>query len=356
MKIGFVRRGYSPTGGAEAYLQRLAHGVAAEGHQPVLISSRDWPQAAWPNDLVVHVDGVSPLRFAREVERASSACDVVFSLERIFSCDVYRAGDGVHRAWLERRRRFESPWRRLTRWTNPKHRELLQLERCVFSTQRTRLVIANSRMVHDEIVTHYGYPADRIKIIPNGYDAPPLVSGLREKRRAELGVASDAFVVLFAGSGWERKGLQTALDAVRDLPAARLIVAGKGSVSKFRAPANALFVGPRMNLQPDFAAADAFALPTVYDPFSNACLEALAAGLPVLTTSANGFSEVITDGIHGSIFAPGDVKALRDAMRFWAAGSKATEARGECLACASLYPAAQNTRLTLDAIMTLAPK
>lgn len=347
MKIGFVRRGYSSTGGAEAYLLRLAHGVAAAGHMPVLVTSADWPASKWPNEFVIHVPGgESPERFAREAERAASGCDVVFSMERVFSCDVYRAGDGVHRAWLERRSAFEPAWKRWLRWTNRKHRELLSLEKCVFSPERTKLVIANSRMVRDEIVACYGYPAERIEVIPNGYDAPALESGLRERRRAELGLAPEAFVALFAGSGWERKGLRTAIEAARALPEMTLLVAGKGK--PFPMPGNARLLGPRAGLQADFAAADVFVLPTFYDPFSNACLEALAAGLPVLTTTANGFSEIVEAGMHGSIFEPGDAIALVEALRSWR--PRAAEAREACRVLASRYSVAENTRRTLEAI------
>jgi UDP-glucose:(heptosyl)LPS alpha-1,3-glucosyltransferase len=353
MKIGFVRRGYSPTGGAEAYLLRLAHGVAAEGHVPVLVASGDWPVSKWPNEFVIHVPGErSPMQFAREAERAAAGCDVVFSMERVFSCDVYRAGDGVHRAWLERRAVFEPAWKRWLRWTNRKHRELLRLERCVYSPKHTRLVIANSRMVRDEIVEHYGYPAERIEVIPNGYDAPAPESGLRERRRAELALTENGFVALFAGSGWDRKGLRTAVEAARELPEMTLLVAGRGK--SFAMPPNVRLLGPRAGLQADFAATDVFVLPTFYDPFSNACLEALAAGLPVLTTTANGFSEIVTDGAHGSIFTPGDTAGLVNALRFWEPRAAAT--RAECRALAARYSVAENTRRTLEAITRTRPR
>jgi UDP-glucose:(heptosyl)LPS alpha-1,3-glucosyltransferase len=92
-----------------------------------------------------------------------------------------------------------------------------------------------------------------------------------------------------------------------------------------------------------------FVLPTVYDPFSNACLEALAAGLPVLTTHANGFAEIITEGVHGSIFAPGDVAALGSALHSWR--ERAAEARERCQALAARYSVAENTRRSL-AVLT----
>lgn len=352
MKIGFVRRGYSATGGAEAYLLRLAHGVAAAGETPVLLGSREWPADHWPNEFVARTDGRSPRVFADAVQRARRGVDVLFSLERIWGCDVYRAGDGVHRAWLERRAPFEPAWRRFTRWTNRKHRELLALEAHLFSPEHTGRVIANSALVRDEITRFYGYPADRITVIPNGYDAPAVSPGLRARRRAELGLADDAFVALFAGSGWERKGLDVAVAATREAPDVTLLVAGRG-----RPPAKAeprvRFLGPRADLTPDFAAADVFVLPTLYDPFSNACLEALAAGLPVLTTNANGFAEIIVDGVHGSIVSPGDGAALAEKFRDWR--GRAADAREACAARAAHYTVAENVRRSLAVIREAMP-
>jgi UDP-glucose:(heptosyl)LPS alpha-1,3-glucosyltransferase len=312
------------------------------------VTTQDWPASAWPNEHIIRVGGgKSPARFAQEAQRAAESCDVIFSLERVFSCDVYRAGDGVHRAWLERRGVFEPAWRRWLRWTNRKHRELLKLERALFSLGGAGRVIANSRMVRDEIVAHYNYPADCISVIENGYDAPPLEPGLRERRRAELGLAPDVYVALFAGSGWERKGLHAAIDAAADVLGLTLLVAGKGK--PFTVPATVKFLGPRRDLQPDFAAADVFVLPTIYDPFSNACLEALAAGLPVITTNANGFSEIITDGMHGSICSPGDRRALVEALRYWQ--SRAARARESCRALAAGYTVAENTRRSLEVVI-----
>lgn len=346
MKIGFVRRGYSATGGAEAYLRRLAAGVMAAGHAPVLIGTTDWPETDWPGEFVVRVDGSSPARFAREAARAVEGCDVTFSLERIARCDVFRAGDGVHAAWLDRRAAFEPAWRRWARAVNAKHRQLLALEAEVFSPERTGAVIANSAMVRDEIVARYGYPADRITVIPNGYDAPPPAPGARERRRAELGIGADEFVALFAGSGWERKGLRFAVEAMRGREGT-LLVAGRG---RWRGalPDNVRLLGPRRDLTEDFAAADVFVLPTIYDPFSNACLEALAAGLPVITTTANGFGEILTEGMHGSLVAPGDVASTARALEFWR--GRAGAARTQCAARAAEFSVARNVGATLAVI------
>src|SRR5207302_5251159 len=126
-----------------------------------------------------------------------------------------------------------------------------------------------------------------------------------------------------------RKGLRyavAAVEACEDLKI-RLLVAGRGDQTRYRSE-RVRFLGEIADLRPIYAAADIFILPTIYDPFSNACLEALASGLPVITTHANGFSEVIEDGVHGTIVdLANDLLGLRDAIRFWSDLSRRALAR-----------------------------
>jgi UDP-glucose:(heptosyl)LPS alpha-1,3-glucosyltransferase len=375
MKIGLVRRGYSPTGGAEAYLCRLAAGLLDAGHLPVLIGSSEWPEGIWPGDEVVRVPGGSPVEFARNVGRAAGGCDVIFSLERIFECDIYRAGDGVHVAWLERRARFEPAWRGWLRRWNRKHAELIELERRVFDSGRTRFVIANSEMVREEIVRIYEYPAERIIVVRNGVDgrggnelrrnageAPAHAGGAPAvpeagEAPAHAGEAPEVpgtcegreITALFAGSGWERKGLRFAIEAARGMTGLRLVVAGKGKLRGLRRE-RVECLGPVREMGPVYAGADLFVLPTLYDPFANACLEALAAGLPVITTSANGFAEIIEPGVHGEVVEPGDVDGLRRALGGWCDRGRIETARTKCRELAARYSVAENVRGTLDVI------
>src|ERR1043166_8436733 len=135
LRIAFVRRGYSPSGGAEAYLKRLGRGLVDRGHSVQLLAGEEWPQSEWPFGGLTHVRARSTIGFADEVEkiRPQLGCDVMMSLERIWRCDVFRAGDGVHRAWLDRRKKFDLPLQRLTRDLASKHRHILQLEQALFA-------------------------------------------------------------------------------------------------------------------------------------------------------------------------------------------------------------------------------
>src|SRR5207244_10475635 len=130
---------------------------------------------------------------------------------------------------------------------------------------------------------------------------------------AQLRIGVDEIGVLFLGSGWERKGLRFAVAAI-EKQRMRLLVAGRGNTRKYRS-SRVTFLGEIENVRLPLAAADIFILPTIYDPFSNASLEAMAAGLPVITTRANGCSEIIELKVHGSVVdRPDDVNALSDAL------------------------------------------
>ena len=352
MKIGIVRRGHSATGGAEAYLLRLASALRDFGEETTLITSPDWPADRWPFGEILRLKGKTPRDFAGEFSSQSTECDIHLSLERVPGCEVYRAGDGVHAAWLERRNAFEPFWKRLTRGLNSKHAEILDLERRVFDPAKTRAIIANSTMVRDEILAHFPYPADRIHIVRNGI-RPWKELPTRATARQKFGLDSEVFCPLFLGTGWERKGLSIALEAARLLDSAKLLVAGRGPAELYRCD-NAQFLGPVSDIASLFAAADLLVAPTWYDPFSNACLEALAAGLPVITTPANGFSEIITPGVHGDITPAGNSQALAEAIERWRNPQKLTAAREACRSLASEFSIERNARATLEILTRIA--
>jgi UDP-glucose:(heptosyl)LPS alpha-1,3-glucosyltransferase len=366
LNIALVRRGYSRSGGAEAYLKRVAHGIVEAGHEVQLIATGEWPDDQWPFGTIRRLRGKTVTAFADELQqiRPQLACDILFSLERVWSCDVYRAGDGVHRAWLARRRRFDIPLKQFVRAASGKHRDLLQLEGSLFGKRNARRAIVGSQMVADEIVDFYGYPADKIHLVRNGV---PLGTfrfdpDLREKSRTELKLKPDQVALLFVGSGWERKGLLFAIQAMAICKnqKLRLLVAGRGNARPHKTTRFLFwredpvrFLGEVADLRPVYTAADIFILPTIYDPFSNACLEALACGLPVITTRSNGFSEIIENGINGLIIDnPANLTELRDAIHFWSDSSRRDTARVANSARALQFDISENVAQTLKILTT----
>lgn len=368
LRLALVRRGYSPTGGAEAYLKRLARGVIEVGHKVQLIATNEWPEDQWPLGPITRLRAESVIGFADELEqiRPQLDCDGLLSLERVWSCDVYRAGDGVHRAWLARRRKFELPLKQFARALNRKHRDLLHLEESLLASRKAGRAIVASQMVKNEIVDLYGYPADRIDIVHNGVplDKFRFDSELREKSREDLKLKPDQIALLFAGSGWERKGLLFAIQAMAlcQNRKMRLLVAGRRNEMlyktkrlRFWREEPVQFLGEVADISRVYAAADIFILPTIYDPFSNACLEALACGLPVITTGSNGFSEIIEDAVHGSIVNhAGNLVGLRDAIRFWSDPSRRAAARSANIELASQFDISRNVEQTLEILTHVA--
>src|SRR6185312_6785249 len=150
----------------------------------------EWPEVEWPFGSIKRLGGTTVIGFADELEqvRPQLQCDILFSLERVWSCDVYRAGDGVHRAWLSRRRKFEIPLKQFVRGASRKHRDLLQLEESLFEERNAGRVIAASQMLVSEITDMYRYPVDNIDVVRNGVplDKFRFDPRLRERSRAEL--------------------------------------------------------------------------------------------------------------------------------------------------------------------------
>jgi UDP-glucose:(heptosyl)LPS alpha-1,3-glucosyltransferase len=354
MKIGLVRRGFSRAGGAEAYLRRLGRALVDAGHQLTLFATEDWPRAEWPYGTLVRLKESTPLGFSNAVQQSRHSVEILFSLERIESCDCYRAGDGVHRVWLEKRQTFQPGWKRSLRFSNGKHNQILELEQKLLRQRGARRVITNSKLVKHEIIAEFGYPEDKISVIYNGI--PDLhfkkKPGSRWDLRYDAGLNERDIGILFAGSGWERKGLRFAIEALRSLKNRRIkfLVAGEGKKPAF-VPDFVRFLGPVEEMHSLYVAADLFVLPTIYDPFSNACLEALSAGLPVITTTSNGFSEIIESGIHGEVLdRPDDVSGLAEAIKKWSLLSQRDDLRTACVERAQQYTIQRNVAETLKVL------
>ncbi|MCB2191093.1 MAG: glycosyltransferase family 4 protein [Deltaproteobacteria bacterium] len=323
MRLGLIRYKYDFTGGAERVLGLLTRGLAERGHQVHVMAS------AWlgkvPQGVSLHeIAPAKPAAWAASaLEMAKGlSLDSFLSMERVPGCPVFRAGDGVHAAWLERRAPYESRLKRLSFGLNPKHRALLDLERRTLAAPELRHVIAISHMVAQELGRFYQVPSEKIKVIYNAVDeqelTPARQSQTRRSKREELALEQGRPVLLFLGSGWERKGLAFALHALVRLPQTLLMVAGRDRPKPWQKKAHALgvadrvrFLGLQKKVAPLLAAADALVLPTIYDPCSIACLEALYAGTPVVTTAAAGASELVEEGISGAVVsAAGEVEEL----------------------------------------------
>ena len=363
LTIGFLRRGYSSSGGVEVYLKGLAEGLRATGHRVILLGTAEWPSVAWPGGEILRCSGKSLAAYASAVERqkveSGIQFDLILSVEKVPGCDIYRTDEGLHLKWLTERQKYISPWARWFQWRNPKHREKIFLEKQLFQSESTRRVISISDKITRDIVACYGYPVEQISMVRNGVPQGgiPSLNQRNEARRA-LGVSPSEKIILFVGTGWERKGLRFAIRAVEKLakiyPGLRLLVAGKGVQKRYASPV-VKFLGPVKQMSNVYAAADIFITPTIYEPFSLAGLEAFSAGLPVITSAAAGISEIMIAGVHGEVIAePSDVTALSEALRKWIHitddPARVYKSRSDCSALASGFRVERNLNETLAVI------
>jgi UDP-glucose:(heptosyl)LPS alpha-1,3-glucosyltransferase len=324
-------------GGVEAAAYAFASELARRG-QELTVLCREAVADAPHRVQVERLGGPEfwqPLRvweFSRRTARAAATggFDVVQAYSRTRHQTVYRAGGGSHAAYMERM--YARP---ALRRLSPRHAVLLAIEGAAFADAR-QTILCNSRFAADEIARRHGVPAQRLEVIYNGVDLERFHPQLRDASalalRAELEL--DGPLALFAGSGFERKGLDRAITGLaRSGAKGTLIVAGAGEAGPFRAQAESLgvaervrFLGLRADLPALCAASDLFVLPTRYDPFANACLEAMASGVAVATTLDNGAAELVEPGVTGFLcaedFSPA-FRALDDPSRLRDMGAAA---------------------------------
>ena len=330
-RIAFLRQRWHADGGAERFVAATIAELANRGISTVLVT-RSWPET---KATVVRCDPPYLGRlwrdagFQRAARRALRGFDVdlVQSHERIPGCDVYRAGDGVHREWLEQRSRILGPVPRLLLGLSPWHRFTLRSERKMFEDPRLRAVICNSAMVQAGIARSFAIDPTKLHVIPTGVDLErfhPRGRSHGPEVRKRLGIPSPALIALLVGSGFERKGVAFAIEAVaRTDPEWHLVVAGGDRrLSSYAALARRQNVagrvhllGPVADVVPLLGAADAFVLPTLYDPLPNAALEALAAGLPTITSPKSGAADLVLAGGAGFVVDPLDTAGIAARLR-----------------------------------------
>jgi UDP-glucose:(heptosyl)LPS alpha-1,3-glucosyltransferase len=334
-------------GGAETYVADLCRALIAGGHR-VDLYAEEWAEGVLPAGVgCVRVPSSGRTTSARirsfaehsEAALRGRSYDCTVGFINTWATDVLVPQGGVHGASLEANaRRFPEGWRRrlylAAKRANPKAGLYREIEARQYDPQRgARLVVAVSRMVRGHLERFHGVPADRVRVIPNAIDAGRLAVAdpeeTRRRCRRENGLSDDDLVALFVGHNFRLKGLGPLLKALRLRldrdPSARpvhLLVCGGGRLAPFarevrrlRLERSVRLIGFAPDVRAVFHASDFFVLPSYYDPCSLVVFEALACGLPVITTECNGAGEVIAPGREGFIVpAPDDLTALADAM------------------------------------------
>ncbi len=334
MKVAIVIESIEPRrGGAETSTVQFVHQLARRGCEVHVITASRVPNSP---DMTVHtLAAPMPTRNARSVQflrRATAAAregayDVVHSMLPIPGCDVYQprggtAAESVQRNLALVRSPLMRQVKRIANRFNVKQQSQLRQEACLFDRHTETIVAAVSRYVVDQLQHHYRLDESRTRLVFNGVDVPDCTEAQRREDRRRLrkqfGLGPDDFVLLTVAHNFRLKGVAQVVEAVTTLahqggPDAKALIVGRDHPGRFARRAQrsgvadrVIFVGPSERVTAFYHAADVLVHPTYYDPCSRVVLEALACGLPAITTKHNGAAEVIEDGVQGYVIASAD--------------------------------------------------
>ncbi|MDL5167717.1 glycosyltransferase family 4 protein [Proteus faecis] len=330
-RLAIVRQKYRPDGGAERFVSRALEALDNQAVELNVIT-RSWIGAVQPQ---WHIHIINPIKWGRisrekGFARAARQCwqkekfDLVQSHERIAGCDIYRAGDGVHHRWLLQRSRVLSPLRSQLLLNSCYHRYVMKAEKEMYHSPELKRVICNSEMVKREVMEDFGIESERISVIYNAIDNQrffPATTLYREQLRQQYHIPIEAKCFIYVGSGFERKGLKAAIEAMSRTNAHLLVIGQDKEQKKYQQLAHRLnshhrihFLGVQKDTLPLYQMADGLLLPTLYDPFPNVVLEAMACGLPVITSYTCGGSEFIEQGVNGFVTDALDISAMVSAI------------------------------------------
>ena len=230
----------------------------------------------------------------------------------------------------------------IAKWFDPATWSFSMLERKQYLSKHRPVIVVNSRMVQGHFETYYGVPADRTRIVPNAIDPNRFHADDRLKQRhAEReawGIPPDCPVGLFVGMNYRLKGLAPLLKSLVHIPKQTpftLAVVGHRNFAEYARLAQTLGVSDRVNFlgfraepKDAYFASDFLVHPTFYDPCSLVVLEALACGLPVVTTRFNGAAELMDPAAGTVVQDPLNAVELGQAVtRMCDAGFRSTAAK-----------------------------
>lgn len=329
MKLTLLRLKKNLFGGAERYLERLSNELKKENIDFEIVNCNcpkfipSFIKAIWFN-LQVCLDKKDKF---------------YFSLERVTCPDIYRAGDGVHKAFLRTKKSL-----------NPLHFVYLFIEKRMF--KNAKKIIANSKMVKNQIIKYYGIDEKKIEVIYNGIPLKEKVDFSDIKKEFNL---KNEKIILFVGSGFKRKGVKEAIDILSKVKGDfKFIIVGKEKNMDYykkyaeKKGIKAIFTGPRSDVDKFYSISDIFLFPTKYEPFSNVVLEAMNFECVVFTTKQNGASEILPE--FNVIENPNDL-SVADKIDMLLENDKIlNEKKQEMKEIAKKFSIEENVRKTLKVI------
>lgn len=307
MKIALViLHADASRGGAERYTIDLAAALAAAGHSVSLLATSFASRPAGIDAVLLPAGGITragryrQMLDALDTHLAATEYDIVHAMLPVRKCDLYHPHAGIALAAL----------RRWNVHLNPRRKRMAEVERDLLTGNRPPVVLCLSDYVKASVREFYPGIDNRLATLFNAVDLCRFEPTPRPQR--------DQIRALFIGQDFERKGLHQTIAAMRKLndPRLKLTVVGKHAGREHSQDARIEFVGQVSDPRPYYRDADFFVLPTRHDPCSLVVLEALAMGLPVISTRFNGACEIMTNGTHGFVLDdPADVDSLAVAIQ-----------------------------------------
>ncbi len=323
MKIAVSFPGCHRRGGIERCVLEAVNFLSSQGHDVQLYTS-DWDRDALSAGVHVHAVSLPAhgsllrlLSFARQSRKAMAALPPG-TVHAAFGVQSPPGGvmwvPSVHKAWLEASK-TQRNWRgRLKQKLNLNHPALLKLEREYFAGPHPPKLIALTDQVKADLMRFYAVPSEAIAVLPNGYSATEFntqrVFKHRAAMREQLSYGPQDKVVIFVANELERKGFGPLLRAVALLqdPDVALLAVGRlnpktyaDEIQRLGLAGRVRFAGPSGDVATLYAAADVFALPTQYEAWGLVIVEALACGLPVVTSRLAGAAITVQEGVTGSL-------------------------------------------------------
>ena len=317
LTLAFCLYKYFPYGGLQRDFLHIALECQARGHR-IRVYTLSW-HGDIPEGFDVILVPVSALtnhtlyeRFSEWVRRALLAdpVDAVIGINKMPGLDVYYAADSCY----EEKAHSQRNW--LYRLL-PRYRHFSRYERAVFGRDSGTEIFMISRVQKPFFDHHYQTQENRMLFLPPGISrdriAPDNIAELRRRKRRELGIGDDEKLLLMAGSGFVKKGLNRALYAFKSLPRAqrartRFIVIGEDKPGPFKRLIWILGISGRVTIlrgQGDLSgflfAADLLILPALDEAAGIILLEAVVAGLPVLATENCGYAHYVEEAGMGEL-------------------------------------------------------
>lgn len=345
LKVSILKNQLGSGGGLEKYTRLLTEAFLSRGCELTLVGSGDFSLTfkkslnvvKFPKKKLSKAYHLYALDQSTQNWLAHHPQDRVVGMERCSKCTHYRAGNGVHRSFLEQRSLTDSAFSRWAFRFSPHHQMVLSLEKKLFESPDLHTLFVNSEMVKNEILSYYTINPEKLVVIHNGVDWDECEGSFNDS----INQQPHTFRFLFIGHGYKRKGLSFLLDGLallKNFPFELTVVGKDKQLSSFHTKAAKLqiedkvhFVGPQDSTIPFYQNADALVIPSIYDPFANVTLEALAMGVSVVTSKFNGGAEVVNSSngvIIEELTSPESVaEALKEMMKFPKTAERAVNVR-----------------------------